>query len=204
MFLWGDAMYNAEETKKQILECAIRLFALNGFAQTSIADIVSDAGCSKGVLFYHFPSKEALIEEAFLKCHDAIEEAASEGVDAIDSVVEKLCRRCYQLTRHAIGHPSEAAVNSLYLTDPSYCAKNGYGYRASNRHFECVNRLVSEGLAKGELKDMPILLLGEMFYSIASVPYTYMQNDPTSFENSAYWADIYEIIRCAMAKKPYK
>ena len=125
-----------------------------------------------------------------------------DGLDGLSSVVEKFCRRCYNLTRFAIERPEVTTVNGLYLSDPRYCAKNGYGYRFSRRHFESINAMVEEGLASGELKDMPPLLLGEMFYSIASVPYIYMQDNPEAFANADYWENVYEIIRCALAKKP--
>ena len=195
-------MYNAEETRKLILDCAVRLFAEKGLKTTSVADIVSAAGCSKGAFFYHFPTKEAVIEAAFWRCHNAVEDSAMEGLDDLPGIIAQFCRRCYNLTAYAISHPDETAVNAMFLSSPDYCAKNGTGYRASQRHFESVNAMVEKGLASGELKDMPPLLLGEMFYSIASVPYVYMQSNPEAFDNTKYWSDIYEIIRCALAKKP--
>ena len=195
-------MYNAEQTRQQIMECAVHLFAQKGLQATSVTDIISAAGCSKGAFFYHFSKKEDMVEAVFRMCHDAIEDAAMEGTDALGSVLDKLCRRCYNLTRYAIEFPDETAVNSLYLGSTDHISKNGYGYRASHRHFESVNALVEAGIASGELKDLPPLLLGEFFYNIASVPYTYMQNNPECFENKAYWDDIYEIIRCALARRP--
>ena len=197
-------MYNAEETKKQILECAVRLFARKGLQATSISDIVSGAGCSKGALFYHFPTKDALIQEMFQSCHNAIEDAAREGMDDLSSVTEKLCRRCYNITQFANLHPDIAAVNAMYLSSVAHTASSGYGYRASCRHFEGINALIEEGLASGELKEMPPLLLGEMFYSIASVPYMYIQNNPGAIDNTEYWEDIYEIIRSALARTPWQ
>lgn len=195
-------MYNAEQTRQQIMNCAVHLFAQKRPESTSVQDIISAAGCSKGAFFYHFPTKNALTEAVFEKCQDEIEAAAMEGVDELQSVVDKLCRRCYNLTRHAIEHPDVAAVNSMVLGSPAYCSIHGFGYRALGRHFESINALVEQGIETGELKDMPSLLLGEMFSSIASVPYTYMQNEPSAFENADYWDNIYEIIRCALARRP--
>ena len=195
-------MYNAEQTRKQIMDSAVRLFARKGLKSTSVADVVAEAGCSKGAFFYHFAKKEDMTEAVFRMCHNAIEDAAAEGLDELESVTDRFCRRCYNLTRFAIEHPDEAAVNGMYLSSRAHCSANGSGYRGSCRHFESINALVEEGIARGELKDMPPLLLGELFYNIASVPYTYMQNDPDAFGNPAYWADIYEVIRCALAKKP--
>lgn len=46
--------------QKEIIESAIRLFAENGFTNTSIQEIVNDCGISKGAFYNYFPSKEAL------------------------------------------------------------------------------------------------------------------------------------------------
>ena len=46
--------------QRKILKIAKKKFAKNGYQKTSMNDIVSVAGVSKGVLFYHFHSKEEL------------------------------------------------------------------------------------------------------------------------------------------------
>jgi AcrR family transcriptional regulator len=51
---------DGEETKKHIAEKARTLFAQKGYAATSIEDISSASGSSKGSIYYHFKSKESL------------------------------------------------------------------------------------------------------------------------------------------------
>lgn len=46
--------------QKEIIESAIKLFAENGFTNTSIQEIVNDCGISKGAFYNYFTSKEAL------------------------------------------------------------------------------------------------------------------------------------------------
>ena len=46
--------------QKKILQIAKKKFAKNGYQKTSMNEIVAAAGVSKGVLFYHFYSKEEL------------------------------------------------------------------------------------------------------------------------------------------------
>lgn len=46
--------------KKRIIEAAKLLFSQKGYLGTSIEDIISDAGSSKGNLYHHFSSKEGL------------------------------------------------------------------------------------------------------------------------------------------------
>lgn len=48
----------AEETRRRILEAAVRLFGERGYGETGLVDIVEAAELSKGAFYYHFSSKE--------------------------------------------------------------------------------------------------------------------------------------------------
>jgi AcrR family transcriptional regulator len=47
---------------QQIVEAALRVFTRKGVHQSSVDDIVAEAGVSKGLLYLYFKGKEALIE----------------------------------------------------------------------------------------------------------------------------------------------
>ncbi|HEX7589690.1 MAG TPA: helix-turn-helix domain-containing protein [Demequinaceae bacterium] len=51
------------DTRQRILEVAARLFSERGFAGTSIRDIADALGVTKAALYYHFPSKDAILGE---------------------------------------------------------------------------------------------------------------------------------------------
>jgi AcrR family transcriptional regulator len=53
-------------TRERLQDAAIRLFARQGYAETSIADIQRDCGLSagSGALYKHFSSKRELLEAA--------------------------------------------------------------------------------------------------------------------------------------------
>lgn len=51
----------AEERQGEILDAAERLFAEKGFDHTSISDIQSVVKISRGTLYYHFKSKEEIL-----------------------------------------------------------------------------------------------------------------------------------------------
>ncbi|MFF4422617.1 ScbR family autoregulator-binding transcription factor [Streptomyces sp. NPDC001549] len=50
----------AEITRQAILDGAATAFDLGGFEGTSLSDVVKHAGVTKGALYFHFSSKEAL------------------------------------------------------------------------------------------------------------------------------------------------
>ena len=84
----------SEETRKtQLLEAAKRCFAAQGYHETTIDDIVHEAGLSKGALYWYFKSKEELLDnlcdcysedlkEPFLKA------TLAENVDPLYLMVE--------------------------------------------------------------------------------------------------------------------
>ena len=52
----------AEERKNEILDAAERLFAAKGFDHTSTNDILEAVGIARGTLYYHFKSKEEILD----------------------------------------------------------------------------------------------------------------------------------------------
>jgi AcrR family transcriptional regulator len=51
-----------EATRGQLIVIATRMFAEHGYEDTSIEAVLREAGVSRGSLYHHFPSKEALFE----------------------------------------------------------------------------------------------------------------------------------------------
>ena len=53
---------NADERKNEILDAAERLFGTKGFDSTSTNDILNEIGIARGTLYYHFKSKEEILD----------------------------------------------------------------------------------------------------------------------------------------------
>ncbi len=60
----------SENTRSQVYEIAVRLFAERGFDQTSMRMIAKEAGIAAGGIYYHFSSKEALVFEYYKRSHE--------------------------------------------------------------------------------------------------------------------------------------
>jgi AcrR family transcriptional regulator len=58
----GEPSSNKREV---VLAAAVRCFAAHGLAGTGMRDIAHAAGLTEGTLYHYFPSKDALIEDAF-------------------------------------------------------------------------------------------------------------------------------------------
>ena len=52
----------ADERRHEILDAAEKLFSTKGFDATSTNDILEEVGIARGTLYYHFKSKEAIMD----------------------------------------------------------------------------------------------------------------------------------------------
>ena len=53
---------DAEVTRARVLDAAGKLFAIQGITRTRLTDVASEAGVTRGAIYWHFKDKEALIE----------------------------------------------------------------------------------------------------------------------------------------------
>ena len=63
------ARMDAEQRRKQILECARKLFSERGYYQTQISDIQHEAGVARGTIYQYFQNKEDLFQTLLEKLY---------------------------------------------------------------------------------------------------------------------------------------
>jgi len=89
-----------ELKRKQILDAAAKILARRGYAGTMLSEVAEEAGTQPGSLYYHFASREELIEEVL---HEgvALSFARARGVlDALPSDSSALQRLEAALRAH--------------------------------------------------------------------------------------------------------
>ena len=68
----------AEERRNEILDVAERLFGSKGFDGTSTTDILNEIGIARGTLYYHFKSKEDILDALIERMTGSLVAKASE------------------------------------------------------------------------------------------------------------------------------
>jgi TetR/AcrR family acrAB operon transcriptional repressor len=76
----------AQETRAQILVAAEKAFFERGVARTTLADIATLAGVTRGAIYWHFSNKADLVQAMLDTLHEPLEEMAkaSESADEPD------------------------------------------------------------------------------------------------------------------------
>ena len=99
----------AAERKNEILDAAAELFAAKGYDETSTGDILDRVGIARGTLYYHFKSKEDILDALIERINAAlIAGAKAAAEDRSLPVVERIVRAVMSLKLDAgeatIGH----------------------------------------------------------------------------------------------------
>lgn len=89
---------DAEERRNEILDVAERLFCAKGFDNTSTNDILEEIGIARGTLYYHFKSKEDILDAMIERLtNQMLEKAAVIALDESIPVLERLTRTMLSL-----------------------------------------------------------------------------------------------------------
>jgi AcrR family transcriptional regulator len=162
-----------EERRKELLDCALRLFFERGYEATSIHDIASSVGISKGAFYHHFASKEAMLEAL-------AERFADELMVAAKGVLEDPTLNAYE---RLVGYLAQARRSKLELAPmvwatfaPIFKPENLQLYYRINMAVRTImtpvfTRIIEEGIAERSF-DTPdakgaaeiILMLGSGIY----------------------------------------
>lgn len=134
--------------KEQILDMSFSLFLKKGYDNTSISDILSKLEIARGTLYYHFESKEAIMDAIIERtAKKIVEEAKGIVLQKGLSVHEKIFLLFYESSMRRL---SGGELMIDYLNQP----QNALFHEKSNRAFiqkisPILGDIISEGVKEG-------------------------------------------------------
>lgn len=76
------------DKKNKVIEVATTLFAKNGFENTSMTSICSEAKVSKGLVYHYFESKESILIEIFTQVTDQMIEMNKKSKSTLEPNIQ--------------------------------------------------------------------------------------------------------------------
>ena len=101
-------------TRQRILDAAALCFQQSGFASVTLKDIAAVADMQAGSLYYHFDSKETLVEAVLTAGVDGAVDATRHAVEALGADAEPMVRLRAALAAHL----------RVVLADSAYASAN--------------------------------------------------------------------------------
>lgn len=141
--------------KEKIFRAALKLFVEKGYHNTSIPDIVKEAGVSTGAIYHHFPGKEDLAREIHRYAIEEYVKKFNEEVKSKNSTYEKV--RAYTGLMFRWIEQDPVMVQYLLYGRPreilnkclSICSEEG---------LQNTVEIVEQGISSGEIRPMSTFL----------------------------------------------
>ena len=157
-----------EIRKKELIKTAYDLFITKGYENTSVDEIIAKAGIAKGTYYYHFESKEQMLEEVIdMMIYNGIERA-KQVVNSDLKMEEKLV---YTILALRVS-PEEQSVQNAIHTKENIILHEKINNKIIDEATPLISSIVREGIKDGifimddnveERVRMSLILSNEMF-----------------------------------------
>jgi len=88
-----------ESRRARLVKAADRVLRAKGYGETTIEDIVSEAGVAKGTFYLYFNNKQELFLEVLRRAVRDLEEHLEEALDGVAGPIDRLKRRALSYMR---------------------------------------------------------------------------------------------------------
>ena len=142
-----------ERSRAEILDAAFSLFASKGFAASTIDDIAKQAGVAKGLVLFHFKTKEGVFHEVIRRAIPTLlYEVEATGRDDARSAADLLRDALRQAYRAAVERPEARAILRLLIAEGSRSPQLAAFYHSEivTRGNAALTRIVRLGIERGE------------------------------------------------------
>jgi AcrR family transcriptional regulator len=158
----GSGGYAPEETRKALIDAALKLFGSQGYAATSVQEITEAAHVTKGAFYHHFESKEdvlRLIHDEFLDYQLAILKVALDQETDPETRLRNLLRALLESTARYMANVTIFYQERRHLTGARFKAIKRKRDEFDRLFQEVFQRGIDEGIFRGDL-DARIVGLG--------------------------------------------
>jgi TetR/AcrR family transcriptional regulator, transcriptional repressor for nem operon len=151
-------MSKGEETKAMIIEKSAALFNQQGYAGSSMSDIMQVTGLQKGGIYNHFTSKDDLALQAFDFAILQIKQRYREAWASKQHSIERL-QAIINVFRVYIDNPEHPIIkggcpllNTAVESDDAHPALKARAQQAMNSWRDLFRGIMQKGIKKGEIQ----------------------------------------------------
>jgi AcrR family transcriptional regulator len=147
----GERAAGRQRRLARILDAAEELFATHGFAKTSVDEIAARAGVSKGLVYDHYPSKEALLGVIWERLVAAWTEAVRSSKYPEGSTAEAIGELLHVSLGYVRDNP---LLRRIIAQDPGALIPGGLDSQVAfaRQYRASLEPILARGVRRGELR----------------------------------------------------
>ena len=142
----------AEERRKQIIKCAVKVFAMSNYRKTRVADIADEAGISEAMIYRHFPSKKSLFIEILQdmsgRMISRLQEEGNREENALEGI-RNMAKTFYNLI---VNHPYEVKVQFQAISEIDDREIADRLHRDHEDYMDFIRSVIERGIQQGTIK----------------------------------------------------
>jgi len=138
-------MKKGERRKQDLLNIAYRMFIEKGYENTSVDDIIIEAGIAKGTYYYYFESKEATLEAVIEMMIEKAENIAKAALMNPVPIPQKLASVVYAFQPNK----DEIVITDVLERKENIVMHDKIGKKIVEVAVPILSDIVREGIAQG-------------------------------------------------------
>lgn len=155
-----------QERKQQLLDCAARLFAEHGYADTRVSDICKAAGVAKGLFYWYFENKDQLFKELAEEIRFRLRKCQADAIDPDADALTRIRQGAEASVQFMSDH---ARFFSLLEVENVGSQFVDVLRRGTEVHVGDVQSLIEAGIAEGQIRDDDPVLLARGVVGIVGI-----------------------------------
>jgi AcrR family transcriptional regulator len=149
----GTRSRSAEQTRQQILDAALRLFAARGYAGTGTKAIVETGHVTKPVLYYYFGNKAGLFRAIVDQNENRLLELISKIKGEAKKTPERLLEICAAMFQFACDRPEVMSLAvDLLLQAKEQRPPHKHCFGKAQKRLAVIQEVMEQGKLEGTLR----------------------------------------------------
>lgn len=160
-----DFRPRVDNRQEQLIGIACRLFALRGYAGTSLRDIAEEAKITKAALYYHFPNKEALYHRIVLDSLRSLIDRVRAAVDAAPTPLEKVRQHLLMSVQVMESDRDSWNAGSSAFWMGTESEPRSLALALRNEYEQLLRSCIAQAIEAGEFRPGNVALIGRFLLS---------------------------------------
>jgi len=159
-----------EERRRQILQCAVKVFARSNYKSTLVADIATEAGIAEATVYKYFGTKETVFLEILERISERVVTAWEEEYRKSDDVLELIRSMDLSYYNRMVKHPDALKLHFQAISEVDNQAVANRLRKDNEYYLAFFEKILNKGIEEGTIrKDLDVATTAWIFNGIGLI-----------------------------------